>query len=225
VSGSSAGVPPAGVYKVAADGGTPVLYNTTGDTTVGGFLNGLDFNGTDLYASDSAGKIFKIASNGAATLWKSDPELQGDKAACSSQNPFPIGVNGIAHDSTYVYGVNLDKGSFFRIKIDADAGTPGPVEVLYKNCDFFGADGLWRDTDGTFLVANNGKSRIDRVTVNGAAATFKTLAMGAPLDGPASLFIDGTGASKKLYITNSAFGSAATDGGMPKPGLLSASVK
>jgi len=214
-------VPAPGIYKIAPDGGTPVPLSVTGF----GFPNGLDFIGTDLYVGDSTGKILKVDSLGNATVWKSDPELVGGQSVCMSQNGFDIGVNGIAHDDTYVYGVNLDKGSFFRIKRDAGDGGAGSVEVLYKNCDFFGADGVVRDSDGTFIVANNGKNRIDRVTVSGTTATWKTIGSGAPLDGPASVFIEGSGNNKKLWVTNSAFGSAATDGGQPKPSLVSAPLK
>lgn len=221
--------PAPGVYKVIADGGiladggiTPVPYNLTGAAF--GFTNGLDFIGADLYVSDSSGKILKIDNTGAASEWKSDPVLVGSQAACGSQNGFDIGVNGIAHDDNFVYGVNLDKGIFFRIKRETN-GSAGAVEILYQNCDFFGADGIVRDTDGTFIVANNGKNRIDRVTVSGTTAMFKTIGSGAPLDGPASVFIEGAGANKKLWVTNSAFGSSAVDAATATPSLVSAPLK
>jgi hypothetical protein len=216
-------LPTPGAYKVGPDGGLPLPYNISG-AAMTGFNNGFDFIGTDLYVSDSSGKIFKVDAAGAATEWKADPALVGDVAACSSQNGFPIGVNGIAHDDNFVYGVNLDKGAFFRIKRETN-GSAGALEVLHQNCDFFGADGLVRDTDGTFIVANNPKNRIDRVTVSGTTATFHTIGSGAPLDGPASVFIEGTGASKKLWVTNSAFGSSAVDGGNPQPSVVTAPIK
>lgn len=215
-------VPPPGVYKVDPDGGTPAPFSSA-DAGTFAFPNGLDFVGTDLYVSDSAtGKILKVAPDGSTTEWVANVELMGDVAACNSPNGFPIGVNGIAHDDAFVYGVNLDKGSFFRIARQTDGGA-GAVEVLYKNCDFFGADGIVRDADGTFLVANNPKSRIDRVTITGTTAAFTTVAMGPPLDGPASLAIEGAGATRRLWITNSAFASAsAPDASAANPALLSA---
>lgn len=218
--------PAPGVWQVPPSG-TPVLPYGASASYV--FPNGLDFVGTDLYVGDSGGKIWQI-KGGVASVWKLDAALVGDQNACGTKSGFDIGVNGIAHDDTYVYGVNFDKGIFFRIKRDdvdggadasADGGTDATVEILYQNCDFAGADGLLRDSDGTFLVANNPKGRLDRVTVNGTTATFKTIkTTGAALDGPASLFITGQSPNRKLYITNSAFASASTDGGMPKPGLL-----
>lgn len=216
-------VPAPGVYRIGPEGGVaPPAKFDVGSSF--GFTNGFDFIGTDLYVSDSSGKIFKVDAAGQVTEWKADPLLVGDVAACNSQNGFPIGVNGIAHDDNYVYGVNLDKGVFFRIKRETDGGA-GAVEVLYQNCDFFGADGVARDTDGTFIVANNPKSRIDRVTVSGTTATFKTIGTGAPLDGPASVFIEGTAPNKKLWVTNSAFGSAAADAAAATPSLVSAPLK
>jgi hypothetical protein len=229
VAVGQAGTSPAptpGVYKFPSTGGAPGTYSTSGAAM--GFANGLDIIGTDTFVSDSVqGKIFKVAENGVSTEWKSDPVLTGDLTKCNIPNQFAIGVNGISHDDTYLYGVNLDKGIFFRIKRNAD-GSAGAVEKLFENCDFAGADGIARDTDGTFIVANNPKNRIDRVTLGvlgSANANYKTIGTGAPLDGPASVFIDGVAPNKKLWITNSAFGSAATDGGSPKPSLVSAPLK
>jgi len=217
--------PTPGVYKFVPNG-APAPYSTSGATM--GFANGLDIIGTDTFVSDSSqGKIFKVAQNGVSTEWKADAILQGDLTACNIPNQFPIGVNGISHDDTYLYGVNLDKGIFFRIKRNTD-GSAGAVEKLFEDCTFAGADGIAKDTDGSFIVANNPKNRIDRVTLGilgSANATYKTIGTGAPLDGPASVFIDGVAPNKKLWITNSAFGSAATDGGAPKPSLVSAPLK
>lgn len=218
--------PAPGVYKFISTGGAPGAYSTSGATI--GFGNGLDIVGTDIFVSDSsAGKIFKVAQNGAVTEWKSDPLLLGDTAKCSIPNAFPIGVNGISHDDTYLYGVNLDMGIFFRIKRNGD-GSAGAVEKLFEDCGFAGADGIAKDTDGTFIVANNPKNRIDRVTLGllgSANANYKTIGTGAPLDGPASVFIDGVAPNKKLWITNSAFGSTAAEAGAPKPSLVSAPLK
>jgi hypothetical protein len=218
--------PKPGVYKFISSGGAPGAYSTSGPAM--GFANGLDIVGSDIFVSDSAqGKIFKVVDNGVAVEWKSDPLLAGDLTKCNIPNPFAVGVNGIAHDDTFLYGVNLDKGIFFRIKRNAD-GTAGTVEKLFEDCEFAGADGIVRDTDGSFVVANNPKNRIDRVTLGllgSASATFKTIASGAPLDGPASVFIEGTAPNKKLWVTNSAFGSSAVDGGNPQPSLLSAPIK
>lgn len=105
-----------------------------------------------------------------------------------------------------------------QIARNVDAGTAGAITVLKKDPALCGADGLIMDSDGTFLVANNAKSKIQRVTKAGVIADVSS---GRPLDGPASLWIEGTGAGRHLFVTNTAFGSSAADGGMPAPSLVS----
>jgi hypothetical protein len=231
----TAPAPLPGIYKVAiASGGgiappnptaTPV-NNTPGTWS---FPNGLVLEGSTLWVSDSSGKIMRIADPDGATPdvteWIADPDLVGDDTKCNTGNFFALGVNGLAADANYFYGVNYDKGIFFRIKREQDGG-PGTIEKLYENCDFSGADGITLDRDGSFLVANNLKHRIDRVTIAGTTATFKTIAEGPPLDSPATPFIDGTGAARRLLVTSSAFGRAfngdASVQATAKPALLSA---
>lgn len=161
----------------------------------------------------------------AVTQWFASDDLVGDDTKCNTGNFFDLGINGLAADANYFYGVNYDKGIFFRIKREQDGG-PGALEKLYENCDFSGADGITIDKDGSVLVANNLKHRIDRVTIAGTAATFKTIAAGPPLDSPATPFIDGTGASRRLLVTSAAFGKAfngdASVQATAKPALLSA---
>lgn len=96
--------------------------------------------------------------------------------------------------------------------------------MLYKDCDYAGADGIAIDTDGTFIVANSfPKSRIDRVTISGNKATWKTIGTGKPpYDRPGSVVIDGTGAAKKLWFTNTSFD---VDVDAAAPGLGSAPLK
>jgi sugar lactone lactonase YvrE len=211
-----------GVYKIPGGGGDPAQFDDGAETM--GFPNGLDFIGTDLMVSDSAmGSIFRVQSDGTTTVFKNDPAFAGDLAACGSPNAFAVGINGIAHDANFIYGVNFDKGIFFRVsRADLDAG--GAVETLYQNCDFAGADGIAIDTNGTFIVANNLKNRIDRVTINGTTATWVTIGTSTmpTMQGPATPYIDTTGASRRLLVTCPDFGLAFTDAGAARPNLLSA---
>jgi sugar lactone lactonase YvrE len=227
--------PPPGVYKVAiASGGgvappNPTATPVNNATGTWGFPNGLVLENNTLWVSDSSGKIMRIADPAGvtptATEWIASADLAGDDTKCNTGNFFDIGVNGLSADANYFYGVNYDKGIFFRIKREQDGG-PGAIEKLYENCDFSGADGIAVDKDGSFLVANNLKHRIDRVTIAGTTATFKTIAAGPPLDSPATPFIDGTGATRRLLVTSSAFGKAfsgdAAVQATAKPALLSA---
>jgi hypothetical protein len=217
-NGAGASTPAAGVYKIPAAGGTPTQFAVAGLGVTFGFLNGLDFIGTDLYITDSQGSIFKANNLGLTSTYLAAAELVGDEQDCKLGNGFPIGANGITHDDANVYVVNTDKGSLLQIARNVAAGTAGAITVLKKDPALCGADGLILDTDGTFLIANNAKSKIQRVT---KAGVITDLAAGKPLDGPASLWIEGTGAGRHLLVTNSAFGSAAADGGQPAPSLVS----
>lgn len=219
-TGASPSNPP-GVYKIPAGGGTPALFSIPDALNPFGFVNGLDFNGTDLYATDSTGKIFKIAATtGVTSKWIDATELQGDEQDCKLGNGFAIGANGIAHDANNVYVVNTDKGSF--LKIANNAGAAGAITVIKKDPTLCGADGLAIDADGTFLVAVNAKNKIVRLT---AAGDITTIYEGPPLDTPASVLIDGTGASKRLLVTNAAFGYAKVDGGTTGSSLVSFPLK
>lgn len=209
-------VPAPGIYRVGTGGGTPAAFAVpTSPAMV--FPNGLDFIETDLFVSDSSGKIFRVDASGNSTVWLADAELAGSQAACGSTNGFDIGTNGIVHDDANVYVVNFDKGALLRIARQSN-GSAGTMKVLYKGCDLFGADGLLLEKPGTFLVANNAKNRIQRLVVQNDQATLTTAAEGRPLDGPASIIRDG----QRLLVTSSAFGSVGVDGGAPAPSLLSA---
>ncbi|MDB4939124.1 MAG: hypothetical protein JWP87_6096 [Labilithrix sp.] len=210
--------PAPGVYKIPAAGGTPVLYTTVAAGITFGFLNGLEFIGTDLYITDSQGSIYVVNNLGITTTWITADALAGDVNDCKLGNGFPIGINGIAHDANNVYVVNTDKGSLLKIARNADAGTAGVITVLKKDPSLCGADGLVMDKDGTLLVANNAKNKIQRVTT---AGVITDVFSGKPLDSPASLWIDTQGTARRLLVTNAAFASSAADGGMPAPSLVS----
>lgn len=221
-----AGIPAAGIYKISAADPThtPVVF-TQGTTLPYGFLNGLDFIGTDLFFTDSTGTIFKSDANGVTNVWLSalvdngPTELAGDEQDCKLGNGYPLGVNGITHDATNIYVVNTDKGTLLKIpRVAGDAGVGGAIVTVKKDAALCGADGLVIDKDGSFLVANNKKNKIQRVTAAGVITDYFS---GAPLDGPASLWIDTQGTTRRLLVTSSAFASYNTDGGKPAPSLVS----
>jgi hypothetical protein len=216
VANTGGAAPPAGVYKIPAGGGTPVAYAVATGVTFG-FLNGLDFIGTDLYITDSQGSIYVANNLGITTNWLTADALAGDVNDCKLGNGFPIGVNGIAHDANFIYVANTDKGSISKIARGADAGA-GIITVIKKDPSLCGADGLVIDKDGTLLVANNKANKVQRVTT---AGVITDVFSGKPLDSPASLWIDTQGTARRLLVTNAAFASSAADGGMPAPSLIS----
>jgi hypothetical protein len=82
-----------------------------------------------------------------------------------------------------------------------------------------GLDGLERDADGSFLVAQNGSpGRVLRVT---QAGVVSVLHEGAPLDGPGSIAIATSwNGQRAALVTSTAFFSVGVDGGAPRPGLV-----
>jgi sugar lactone lactonase YvrE len=204
-----------GIYKVPAAGGMATLFAK--DAAMN-FPNGLVFDGQgNLFVGDSEGMIFKVTPAGAVSVWSSDPLLKGNKAGClMNAQPFDIGINGIATDGSYFYAVNTDKGSFLRIPIMN--GAAGAAEALVTDCAKLpGPDGLWRDNDGTFIIATPAVNQVLRASADGK--TLTPLAMGAPLDFPASVVTATVNGKKLLYITNAAFVSAQKMMN-PMPGLL-----
>src|SRR5207302_1505338 len=113
------------------------------------------------------------------------------------------------------------KGILLKIKraADGDAGADagdggdagaGSITVIKQDCALAGADGIAFASNGDILIANNFHNKIQRVAKAGGAIV--TVTEGAPLDGPASLWVDKTGGQNRLLITNSAFGSVARYG-------------
>ncbi len=205
-----------GIYKIAAAGGAGTVFATNPGMTT---PNGLVFDATgNLFAADSAsGSIFKINAAGVATMWLTDPLLEGETPSkCAGGSGLKIGANGIAlsNAKTDFYVANSNKASVVKIAIKAD-GTAGAVTDFSKtDClNLGGADGISVDADGSLLIAANGINAITRVGMDGKP----TIVIDKDkLDSPASTWIS----NKTLFITNAAFTSAQTQGGMPKPGLL-----
>jgi hypothetical protein len=206
-------VPATGIYQFPAGGGTGVVFSAGASATPPmNFPNGLDFVGTDLFVSDSGGTIYKIAPSGVATAWSTDPLLVGDNTTCGGFQ-FDLGANGIVHDANNVYVANTTFGRLIKIPLQSDGGA-GAASVIVESCELKGADGLAFDTkDNTILMAVNIQNRIERITLTG---TRTVVASGAPLDAPASLFIETTSSGRRLLVTNASFFS----GDAGRPGLL-----
>lgn len=217
----------AGVYRIAPAGGTATRFATDAMMR---FPNAIEFDAMgNLYVSDSGtGAIFRISPDGMTVRpWVTHMLLQGFDRADGSMPPcgpgagFPIGVNGIVYDRAgmNVYAVNTDRATVLRIPVMADGSAGTPAVLVAQDCARLGgADGLTRGPDGALYVASNAANSITRLSTDGMNVT--ALESGAPLDSPASLVFGAVGGRSTLFITNAAFTSASTPGGMPRPGLL-----
>lgn len=185
-----------------------------------GFPNDLawDDHG-DLYVTDAwLGVVYKIDAPGHASVWLSDPLLDGDPAH-PAFGFHAFGVDGIAFDTNKknLYLTNLDYGEILRVPIDKH-GDPGDVTVYAGDARLVGADGIAFDKDENLYVAANVQNQIAVVDRHGRVSLA---AQGGPLDGPSSLVFGTKGCDKKtLYVASFAIGSAL-GGGVPHPALLS----
>jgi sugar lactone lactonase YvrE len=194
------------------------------DLDANGFPNDIAFDarGSTFVTDSFLGAIWKIDSTGVASVWLTDPLLQGNP----SQNVFgvPFGANGIAFDRTKrkLYVSNTDLGAVLEIKVGRD-GQPGEVEVLAAEPALVGADGLALDASGTVYVAVNGQDQLATVDKKGRV---RVIAQGGALDSPSSLAF-GTGHCDRhtLFVTSFAILRAlGAKPGVPNPGILSLHV-
>lgn len=207
----------AGVYKIPKTGGDGVLFSKDPAIT---FANGLVFDKDDnLFVSDSpSGKIYKIAKDGVAKVWASDPVLVGGKGSgCDAQQPFSIGTNGLAIVGTDLFTVNTDKASLVKIPINADGTAGTATEVVKTDCtNLAGADGLYADVDGSLIVADNFTNQLVRIGTDGKSSV---IVKGGEFDFPTSAVPGTVNGQRNVYIVNAAFAPGAD--GKAHPGLLS----
>jgi sugar lactone lactonase YvrE len=148
----------------------------------------------NLYVSDSfSGRIWKISSDGALSVWKQDPLL-----ATAGFPPF--GANGVAFDRTgsYLYVANTGDDRIVRIAVNAD-GSAGAATIFATGID--GADGIAFDVRGNLYVCANQADEIAVIGTDGTrVATYRGTGSDA-LHFPASLVFRG----RELFITNLAF--------------------
>jgi sugar lactone lactonase YvrE len=214
----------AGVYRVSSAGGMATLFarDTMGRMN---FPNGMDFDATgNLYVTDSgSGSVFRISPDGmTVTQWAQSPVLTGVMGAnpCGPGAGFPIGANGLTFDAMGMnaYVTNTDRATVVRIPVGAGGVAGTPAVLVAQNCEALaGADGLTRGPDGALYATANAAPAITRIAVDG---TVSVLERGGLLDSPASIAFGTLGGAARMFITNAAFTSAQTPGGMPRPGVL-----
>ncbi len=179
----------------------------------------------NLYVTDPfLGQIWKVTSDGRASVWLQHPLLQGNPVA-----PVlvfhEIGVDGIAFDANkeHLYVGNLDQGTIVRITLRAH-GSAGDVDVFVSDPLLSGVDGIAFDQKGNLFAAVNAQDRLASID---DAGRITVLDQGGLLDGPSSV-VFGTAPSDQhtLYIASSAFSRAfGFQSGTPHPALLSTKIK
>jgi sugar lactone lactonase YvrE len=215
VGASGANPTPApGVYRIPAAGGTAQVFASSPQMMP--FPNSIEIDGTTLYVTDSStGRILEISQNGAVKVWLQDPMLAGNQDACGGSGaPFVIGANGIVRDANNRYVAVTDYGRIVRIPIQSNGMAGTPVVHAESCTDLQGVDGIAIEAAGTIVAVRNGPSlTMSRISADGKQVT--PIHVGAPLDGPASVILEG-GATPRLVLTNSAFFSGMTG----KPSVL-----
>lgn len=209
------------VFSVGRSSGN---VGVVADLDPDGFPNDLAFDdaGATFLTDSALGVIWKITPNGTASIWLSDPLLQGNLEAPVFGLPF--GANGITFDrqKRTLYVSNSDLGAILEIDVRRN-GTPGDVEILAADPRLVGADGIALDRSGTLFVAVNPQDQLATVSRRGEVSV---IAQAGLLDGPSS-FAFGVAPCDKhtLYLTNFAISRASgAQPGVPRPGILSLRV-
>ena len=210
-----------GVWKIEPDG---VGTHLPGTEAIGLPPNGLAFDPRgNLWVTDSLavgpdedpdwpqGSIWRIPPGGEAELWFQDNETLGGTDALEGYPP--IGANGIAYYHRALYVANTERGHIVRIPVLPHGG-PGEPEVLIADQDLFLIDGITMNPLGVIFAAIIGQNQI--VAYCTRSGTLNVLAVGEPLDGPASVaFGVHNDRLDTLYFTNYAVLSPE-----PQPGIL-----
>lgn len=183
-----------------------------------------DDDGNAFVTDPFLGKVWKVTPQGNASVWLSDPVLEGNYAA-----PYLLfrqqGVNGIAFDESKqnLYLGNLDYGRIIRVPIrhNGEAGAPS---VWVSDPRIQGADGIAFDEAGNLFVAVNGQNKLVRISRQG---NIEVLFSGGLLDSPSSVaFGRRRHDDDTLYIASSAFlRTFGLQTGTPAPALLKTEVR
>jgi len=153
-----------------------------------GFLNGITIDIDDnLYVSDTGlAKIIKIDPAGNISDWLIDSILTS--------------VNGIQlnRSQRYIYGVSMNNGIVFRVKIRKD-GSAGKIKEIANDSMLIGADGITFDRRGRLYVAVNEKNSIIRLSRKGKISVID---QHGALDFPADVTFGKGRNAFTLYIAN-----------------------
>jgi len=190
----------------------------------------------NLFISDSfQGAIYKVAPNGATTIWTQDPRLKPQPGGSP-----PFGANGVAFDRNqrFLYVATTSDDKIYRIPVLKD-GSAGPLELFASGAvidatqhtteALRGADGIMFDVKGNLYVCANSAQHPTPGTPPGEIQVLSPDAellarydgVGQnDLDFPASLVFH----ERALYVTNLSLGDGGVNSklsvlGVPFPGL------
>ncbi|MDX6355905.1 MAG: hypothetical protein QOF98_2808 [Streptomyces sp.] len=182
-----------GIYRVPANGGTPVLVVAMPDVKV---LNGLalDASHDTLYATDSTSyTVWKVSlKTKTASIWAEGADFQPAAGATSS-----LGVNGVKVHDGAVWVSNTGSGTLLSVPIERDgsAGTPTVQATGLSGIDDFAFTGHGDQV----LVAQDGTNAVSLVSSRGKAETVLTAADG--LENPTSIAVRGS----TVYVASGAY--------------------
>jgi len=193
-----------GVWSIA-EGGMPELIMAMGAATIPNAL-AFDEQG-NLYATDSAGTIWRLARDGTGAVWSASELLRG--IVGSHGFATGIGANGIAYRQRALYVMNSDTGRVVRVGIARD-GTAEPAQIWFGGGGIVLGDGIQFDAKGNLYVADQDGNQLVRITPQGVLEVLVTANQSPLFLFPTSLaFGRRAGDQRTLYITApSAFVSA-----------------
>lgn len=146
-------------------------------------------NKGNVYASDPfAGRIWRLATDGALTEWLVDDLLRA-YFTFPDGSVFEFGVNGLTYRGGALFAAITLDGRIVRIPIGPDGAAGIPV-ALIEDASLIGIDGIELDRVGNVYVTNNFAQTIQRVVR--PSLVIETIVEnngGAPLSSPASLAI------------------------------------
>lgn len=188
-----------GIWKVDPDGSAmlaaplPIFFESLPNDIA------IDNRG-NVYASDSfAGRIWRLAPDGAVTEWVVDDLLRAF-FTFPDGSVFEFGVNGLTYDRGALHGAITLDGRIVKIPIRPD-GAAGTPELLVEDPSLIGIDGIELDRRGNIYVTNNFAQTIQRITKNShATETIIENNGAAPLSSPASLALNRN--HKSIYVAN-----------------------
>jgi sugar lactone lactonase YvrE len=205
-----------GVWELPANG-APRIQLLSGL----GVWNGLAFDHRgNLYVSESGGgAIYRIARDGAVSVWSADPLLNGVSltSSCGTHPAgFLIGANGVffnKHGDMLVN--NTDRSTVVRIPVRPD-GSAGVASILAgPDCRIWGADGGALDNEDNLYVTANAAGNIVRVDRNGSLQVIASASAGDQLHFPTDMaFGTGRGDRKQALTANFDLPSAEVNAGL-----------